>query len=524
MSVDLLQAGRLSILKDGQTGMESRDQEVRAWAAAKGHNIVATAAEHVSGEKNPFKRKKLGLHLTDPDLIVQYQGIVAAEVDRFSRDAHNLNELKDWCAANGKTLFVVNPPLCWPVAKNDPLRMVYQIQWELLAILAEAERLATSQRYTNMKNFLKSNGAVWGRVGFGLTSTGKAKSKTVAPTGEGRIYVPRIYAMCIDGKSCDVIAAWLTAQGAETYKHRLWAAKPADSDRGPEPHNVWSGTTVRQIIRNPAYRGIVCERNWAAKAGTYGAKILECEALVDAATWQRANDALAVKNGQKRKPSALDPAMLHSGVLRCLDCGGPMYRITTCGTRWKTRADGTRVRYKQNGPDYYRCRGGKPGWKGCGNLIQTQQVDETLDWWMSANHGQIYVKTIIRGHIHEIELAEIAYQMQQLSVQGLTDEEFDAEMARLRAERDRVKALPEEPDRVESVPTGETYSSRWTELPPAERSPWLKKMGKHFCAGKTHIELRDADGSLLEVIPFAQVNQARPEPASVTGTTKRPSL
>lgn len=523
MTVDLLQAARLSQQIDGQTGMESRDEEVRAWAVANEHKIVATAADYASGAKNPFERKELGPWLTDPHQIVQYQGIVGASIDRLSRDCGNLDNLKKWVEENGKTLFVVSPPLRWPIPKDDKLRMVYQIQWDLLAILAEAELAAISERYRKMKTFLKGNGTVWGRAMFGYEITGEPKSKTLTPTSEGWTYIPPVYQMCIDGKSCDVIAAWLTEQGVETDGHRRWAARPMDADGNPkpEPSNVWGGTTIRQIIRNPAYMGIVCERNWAAKAGTYGRQIMECAALVAAATWQRANDALAIKNGQKRKPSSLAPAMLHSGVLRCLNCGGAMYRMTSNGTRFKTRADGTRVRYRQNCPDNYRCRGGKPDWKGCGTMVKCTLVDEALDWWMSDNRGQIKVNTIIRGHTNrEIELADIAYRLQQLPVQGLSRRDEQAERDLLYAEEDRLTALPDEPDRVETVPTGETYGSAWAQLPYTERTPWLKKNNKYVCASKTRIELREADGTRWQVIPFDQVGQMPPELLSISGQFK----
>ena len=498
--------------------MESRDEEVRGWAAGHEHKIVYPRRTTRAARKNPFERKNLAPYLTDPHLIVQYQGIVGASVDRFSRDG-NLNKFKEWVADNGKKLFVVSPPLIWPIAKIDPLRVMYQIQWDLLSNLAEAELAAISERYRKMKAFLKSQGTVWGRAPFGFEIVGEPKSKTLRGRELDLPYILKIYEMRGDGASYDQIAAWLTAQGVETYKHRLWAARPADSDRGPEPSAAWSGTTVRQIIKNPAYMGIVCERDWSAKAITYGAKIMECEPLVDAATWQQAN---GISGDNKRKPSALDPAMLHGGILHCLNCGGPMYRMTSSGTRWKARADGTRVRYKQNGPDYYRCRGGKPDWKSCGNMVRVQLADEALGWWMSGNHGQIYVQTIIRGHTdREIELAEIAYALQQLPIRSLSRTEEQTERERLWAEEDRVKALPDEPDRVESVPAGETYGSAWAKLPPAERSPWLKKMKKHVFAGKTGLELREADGPVVAVIPFDRVNQMPPELASMTGTLRR---
>jgi hypothetical protein len=59
----------------------------------------------------------------------------------------------------------------------------------------------------------------------------------------------------------------------------------------------------------------------------------------------------------------------------------------------------------------------------------------------------------------------------------MTDEQYDAELARLRAGRDRLKALPAEPDRREEQLTGELYAGIY-QVPPAwERGGWLKSHG-----------------------------------------------
>jgi hypothetical protein len=51
------------------------------------------------------------------------------------------------------------------------------------------------------------------------------------------------------------------------------------------------------------------------------------------------------------------------------------------------------------------------------------------------------------------------------------------QVRRLRAERDRLKALPAEPDRWEEQLTGDLYADIYQALPPSERGAWLRSHG-----------------------------------------------
>ncbi len=59
----------------------------------------------------------------------------------------------------------------------------------------------------------------------------------------------------------------------------------------------------------------------------------------------------------------------------------------------------------------------------------------------------------------------------------ISDEQYGAERVWLRAERDRLKALPAEPDRWDEQLTGELYSDIYQTLPVSERGAWLTSHG-----------------------------------------------
>jgi len=56
----------------------------------------------------------------------------------------------------------------------------------------------------------------------------------------------------------------------------------------------------------------------------------------------------------------------------------------------------------------------------------------------------------------------------------MSDEQFDEQVRRLRAERDRLKALPAESDRWDEQLTGELYCDIYQALPGSGRGAWLK--------------------------------------------------
>ena len=90
---------------------------------------------------------------------------------------------------------------------------------------------------------------------------------------------------------------------------------------------------------------------------------------------------------------------------------------------------------------------------------------------------RVMVRTLIAGHDHSAELAELAYELQQLPMQGMDWEKEDAERARLRAEYNRVSELESVPDRWVDVPNGHTYAGLWEALSTPERGQWLKDHG-----------------------------------------------
>ena len=262
-----------------------------------------------------------------------------------------------------------------------------------IAGLVNADKsLHLSEQVRASFDTIRANEALHGRPPFGYATAGTTKyAKTLVPTGDGRTYMPEVFSRVIAGEPLRAIAAWLDGKGVK-----------------PPQGGQWWARSLSQLIRNPAYKGQRCAQDQKTKR--YGTILSRHEALVDAATWRRANDALASRQpgraGGKGHVSA-DPAMLSGGVLYCLHCGSTMYRIM-CGGKRSYRIG------------YYRCFGTGPQRKGCGNSVRCDRADAAMQKIANSTfHAPVMVTRIKPGHSYEAELEEIRDELVNLARLGL---------------------------------------------------------------------------------------------------------
>ncbi len=96
---------------------------------------------------------------------------------------------------------------------------------------------------------------------------------------------------------------------------------------------------------------------------------------------------------------------------------------------------------------------------------------------------------MVTGTHYQDQLDEISYRIKTLDPDVMFDEQFDEQVRRLRAERDRLKALPAEPDRWDEHPTGNLYADIYQALPASERGTWLTSHGFVVHATKKQVSV-----------------------------------
>lgn len=455
-------------------GIQTQDRRAAEWAASEGHVIVhVTKDRNISGACAPWERPQLGPWLTDPVKLVQYDGIVAYDVSRLSREYFDMGWLRKWAATNGKKLYVIKDRLHWPDDRDGVL-------WGVAAERAYQERQEIIERVVREMQALIDAGKLHGRPPFGFTTAGMKWDRYLVPTETGRKYVPLIFQHCIEGWSQEKIVDWLYCEGITPVS------------------GTWWPRTIGNLIRNPTYKGHRCQReiirpddaevtdgnitrycydgHWVDKPRwEYGKTIHECEELVTAAVWKRANEALS--NRPKRGHVNPDTRAMLAGALYCPRCeDSPMYRH--------------RATSKGRPYYYYRCFGRGSHRQSCGNMVRVELVDGAVCDIIAATFDvKVMHHVIVPGNEAELEAALEAnkYAREQLAKADLTDDEEDAERARLRAERDQILSIEMIPDHVELVETDDSYLQLWDQLDLPERGAWLAQHGFRVTAGKERV-------------------------------------
>jgi site-specific DNA recombinase len=172
----LSQMSKKDRARDGViTGIETQDQRSADWARREGHVIVhVTRDRNISGAIAPWKRPELGPWLTDPVKVIQYDGIVAYDVSRMSRENSDLVWLRNWAEQNHKKLYVIKERLRWPGDRDET-------RWEIAAERVSEERQEIIERVSRELGALEEAGKLTGRPPFGYVSAGDKYDRYLAP-------------------------------------------------------------------------------------------------------------------------------------------------------------------------------------------------------------------------------------------------------------------------------------------------------------------------------------------------------
>ena len=145
---------------------------------------------------------------------------------------------------------------------------------------------------------------------------------------------------------------------------------------------------------------------------------------------------------------------------------------------------------------YYRCSGIGAQRKSCGTMVNLAKVDAAVDWIIHETFGiPPMERRVIPGTDHAADLESLKFELRQLPARDLPWDEEDAERSRLRAEYDRISALPTVPDQVVMVDSGQTYAGLWDSMKPQDRGAWLKRQGFTVRASRTAVTVSQGDVS-----------------------------
>ena len=401
----LLLAARLSKEADGQTGIETQDAQVQAWAKLNAHAIVHVAADSKSGATHPWDRPNLRPWVTEADKLAQYDGIVAYRLDRLSRgDNQSTNAIEKWAHDHGKVL-LTEDGLRYPCEGAEGIR------WDVTKRIAHEEWLKASERYKRMQAHLRDSGYLVGRAMYGYRVAQDGPHKTLVPDDDAAEVLRQVAKDYLSGDTLYIICERLNSSGKLTYS-------------GSE----WTPRVLSRVLRNPTLIGRRKDRE--------GRTVLKVEPIIDLPTWQAVCDRLDQR--ATRKGIAPGNTALLTSLIFCAVCFGPMYRQTA----------------KQG--ELYHCKARK----GCRSVVKLQEANRLAEMWLLQRYGsnERTVTQVVPGHGYEDEIAEVKQDIRDLDL-DVTD--YEARHRELVGRLRELQALPSVPATTEKFGTGETVEQYW---------------------------------------------------------------
>ncbi|MGC5330981.1 recombinase family protein [Micromonospora sp. DT62] len=455
----VLGARRLSRGDDESTSEERQGESITTWAKLHGHTVIGWADDiDVSGSVDPWDRPGLGPWLRGERL--PFDIIVGAKVDRLSRKLLHFVKLVDWADENGKAIASATEP----INTGDKYGRIIA---NILAMFAEFEREAIRERNQGSQELAREEGRWHGGTppyGYKPEKQPKGEGWRLTVDPESSEHVKYIVKRLLNGDSLNSIATDLNNAGvlAPSDHHRRSVGRKTLGYR-------WKTTSLSPILRSRTILGIA-EQGGEVVRGANGMPVKRAEEIISRADWERVQKRLDEISRKKTRSVATSPLL---GVVFCIECGEPLYRLVTGPAA------------KQNRREYYRCRGRAEKRNQCEvTSVRADALEEAIELAMLSHIGdlEMHEEVFIPGESHQQELAEATEALDDLlkksaGKSAAVQKVYAKQITSLETLIDRLSEMPESPDRTELRSTGQTYREVWDAADALGRRKLLLKAG-----------------------------------------------
>lgn len=197
-------------------GLDVQREQIRRWAKASGHRVVAWEAdEGVSGAKGFTEREGLAAALQG---ICEggAAGLVVAKLDRLARSLTVQEAALAHVWKCGGAVFSVDQGEIFRDDPDDPMRTAMR---QMVGVFGELERAMIGKRLRDGRKHKASNGGfAYGSPPLGFRAEGKELVKDPAE----QVTVRRIFALHDEGKSLREIVVTLTEEGHKPKRSSRW--------------------------------------------------------------------------------------------------------------------------------------------------------------------------------------------------------------------------------------------------------------------------------------------------------------
>jgi DNA invertase Pin-like site-specific DNA recombinase len=215
----------LRVSSNGQLdgyGFDVQRRDIRAWAKANGHKIVAEYTDAVTGKADAVDRPGLLEVLQMVRRPPEADGIVVGKLDRLARQLTTQEAILGLVWREGGRVFTAESGEVLQDDPDDPMRTaIRQVQ----GVFAELDRKTVVKRLRDGRRAKATEGKhSVGTYAYGYQGVGKGRDRDAGPREDEQVVVRRIVELRRSGSSFRAIAATLDNEGFKPRKAASWSA------------------------------------------------------------------------------------------------------------------------------------------------------------------------------------------------------------------------------------------------------------------------------------------------------------
>lgn len=214
----------LRVSSNGQLdgyGFDVQRADIRRWAKANGHKIVAEYSDAVTGKADTADRPGLLEALQMIRRPPEADGIIVGKLDRLARQLTTQEAILSLVWREGGKVFAAESGEILQDDPDDPMRTaIRQVQ----GVFAELDRKTVVKRLRDGRRAKAAEGRhAVGQYAYGFEGAGKGRERDAAPREDEQATVRRIVELRGTGASYRAIAATLDVEGHKPRKAASWS-------------------------------------------------------------------------------------------------------------------------------------------------------------------------------------------------------------------------------------------------------------------------------------------------------------